>query len=207
MRFELIGKTKSTVEAINILSEKLGQKDVKPAVCVSFKTSLPNSSLNMLGPTVLPFLYENTGKNTGQLEGIQVVSNLPNLTPAAAMLGALDWDYEQTGCKLTIYQGASGHADIKLKDGEVRKIKTVQNEGGTVDWFWQFYTADVDEDTLGALGVLKSLERDLEVTAPEMISKKQPQLLDEQEPLTPAGALAASVKGDGKADKDSNVAA
>ncbi len=196
MRFELIGKTKTTIEGILPLSEKSGQKDVKPAVCLTLKTSLPNSSLNMLGPAVLPFLYENTGKNTGQLEGIQVVSDLPNLTPVALMLGALNWDYEQTGCKLVIYQGASGHADIKLKGGEVRKIKTVQNEGGTVDWTWQFYTADVDEDIMGALGVIKSLDRDLELTAPDLISKKQPQLLDEQEQLTPAGALADSVKKD-----------
>jgi hypothetical protein len=166
----------------------MSQTDVKPAVCLTLKTPLPNAKLNMLDASLRAFLYENTGKSTGSLVGIDAVSDLPNLTAAAIALGALDWEYEQTGCKLVIYTGATGHADIKLKDGTVRKIKVDCKEGGTVDHYWQFYTADVDEETIGALGVLKSLERDIELTAPEIISQQQQ--LPEGEQLTPEKALA-----------------
>lgn len=205
-RFELIGKKKSQIVAITILSEKVGQKDVKPAVCVSLTTSLSNKqALPMFSANLLAFLYENTGKNTGALEGIDVVSDVPNLTDEAVRLGALDWDYEQQGSTLKIYNGVSGHADIVLRSGTVQKIKLACNEGGTVDIHWQFYTNDVDEDTIGALGILKSLERDVEMTAPEIVSDKQPTLIDdtggELGVQTPESALAKAHAADSKKPK------
>lgn len=60
-----------------------------------------------------------------------------------------------------------------------------------MDHFFQFYTADVDEETIGALGVLKSLERDIELTAPEVISA-QKDLIEKE---TPEQALAKTGKG------------
>lgn len=194
MRIELIGKTKATIQAIEILSLKMGQTDVKPAVCISLKVPLPNSALAMLDPTLRDFLYEaSPGKKqtTGTLEGVEVVSDKPNLTLAATALGALNWEYEQTGCSLLIYNGATGHGNIKLTDGTVRKVKVDPKEGGTVDHYLQFYTAEVDAETIGDLGVLKSLERDVELSAPEIVSQQK--TLDEQE--TPEQALAKTVKG------------
>jgi hypothetical protein len=202
-RLELIGKTKATLQAIDILSLKMGQTDVQPAVCLSLKVSLPNSRLAMLSPTLRDFLYENdTGKTNAQsaLDGIEVVSDKPNLTAEASALGALHWEYEQTGCTLRIYNGVSGHGDIKLADGTVRKLKIDPKEGGTVDHYFQFYTADVDAETIGELGILKSLERDIELTAPEIISQ-QADIEDEQEgKRTPEGALAGAL-GAGKDDE------
>jgi hypothetical protein len=189
-RFELIGKSKATITAIEILSLKMGQVDVRPAVCISFKVPLPNARLTMLDASLRDFLYENNvGKSntTATLEGVEVVSDKPNLTAAASALGALTWDYEQTGCALRIYNGATGAGDIKLGDGEVRKLKIDPKEGGTVDHYFQFYTADVDGDTIGELAVLKSLERDIELTAPEIISAQKD--LDEEDE-TPEAALA-----------------
>jgi hypothetical protein len=204
-RLELVGKTKATVQAIDILSLKMGQTDVQPAVCLSLKVSLPNSRLSMLSATLRDFLYENdTGKTNAQsaLDGIEVVSDKPNLTAEASALGALHWEYEQTGCTLRIYNGVSGHGDIKLADGTVRKLKIDPKEGGTVDHYFQFYTADVDAETIGELGILKSLERDIELTAPEIISQQKDIEDDEQGDgtTTPEAALAGAV-GAGADDK------
>jgi hypothetical protein len=171
-RFELIGKHKSTITSIDILSLKMGQTDVKPAVCVSFKTPMPNKEvLPMFSPKLLDFMYENSGRNTDTIDGVAPVSDKPNLTAEAIALGPLDWDYEQTGCKLVVYEGNSKRT---LAGGTVRKVKLAGNEGGTVDTFWQFYSAEnVDDEVIGHLGVLKSLERDVELVAPEIISAQK----------------------------------
>lgn len=197
-RFELIGKSKATIKDIDIQSLKMGQTDVRPAVCITVEVPLPNSKLAMLNPTLQPFLYENNvGKSntTATLDGVEVVSDTPNLTEAAQALGALSWDYEQTGCTLVIYSGATGHGNITLRDGTVRKMKIDPKEGGTVDHTFQFYSADVDAEVIGELAILKSLERDIELTAPEIISQQQQLGEDEDEDKrqTPAQALAAQL--------------
>lgn len=206
-RFELIGRTKATVEAITILSEKLGQKDVKPAVCISFKTPRPNSALDMFDKTLRPFLYSKAATASSikqaQLDGVEVVSDMPNLTDAASRIGTINWEYEQTGCTLRVYHGATGRADIKLKDGTVKKVQLECNEGGTVDVYWQFYTANVDAETIGELGILKSLERDIELTAPEIISSKQKDLAEQPGgTVTPIDALKKAEKEAGEQGKD-----
>lgn len=202
-RFELVGKSKATLVAIDILSLKMGQVDVQPAVCLSLKVSLPNSRLSMLSATLRDFLYENdTGKTNAQsaLDGIEVVSDKPNLTAEASAIGALHWEYEQTGCTLRIYNGVSGHGDIKLTDGTVRKLKIDPKEGGTVDHYFQFYTADVDAETIGELGILKSLERDIELTAPEIVSQQQ----DIEDERTPETALAGAVGAGADDEREDN---
>jgi hypothetical protein len=192
-RFELIGKHKSTITSIDILSLKMGQVDVKPAVCVSFLTSMPNKDvLPMFSPKLLAFLYEKTGKGTGDL--IAPVSDVPNLTAEAQALGSLSWEYEQTGCNLVVYEGNSKRT---LRGGTVRKVKVDPKEGGTVDLSWQFYTSDnVDDEVIGHLGILKSLERDVELTLPEVIKQQRP--LEEAPPDTP---LDAAKRAHGKGDK------
>src|SRR5690349_5300090 len=114
-RFELISKHAAIITAIDILCLKLGQTDVAPAVCLSLKVALPNTKLNMLDPSLQRFLYEKDGPqspNTNTLNGIEPVSDLPDLTAAAKAIGAFTWEYEQTGCKLKIYSGATGHGNI-----------------------------------------------------------------------------------------------
>jgi hypothetical protein len=198
MRIEFIGKTKATITAIDIQSLKMGQTDVKPAVCIHFKVTQANSTLSMFDKKLLSFLFEKgNGASTQQaLEGIPVVSELPQLTAIAQALGAINWDGEQTGSTLKIYQGVTGDQDLKLGDCTVRKVKITPMEGGGVDYDFQVYTSDVDQETIGALGVLKSLTRDIELEAAQPASAKQRTLDDgkDEKKLTPAKALEKSVQ-------------
>ncbi len=204
-RLELIGKTKATITAIEILSLKMGQTDVQPAVCLTLNVRLPNSKLAMLDATLRDFLYTDNSdkpKTQQQLEGVEVVSDRPNLTPAAEAIGALHWEYEQSGCKLKVYSGVTGQGNISLKDGTLRKVKLDPKEGGTVELTFQFHTADVDAETIGDLGVLKSLERDVELTAPEVISAQSKIDVEpdaEGEELTPEKAFKQAVEEQGTA--------
>lgn len=178
MRFELISKTKATLVDIDIQSLKMGQTEVVPAVALSFKVTLANSALAMLDKALLTFLYAkgNSGAAAqATLDGVEVVSEFPSLTPAAVMLGDLSpkEGNEQTGCKLHIHVGATGHADIKLVDGTATVKKISPKEGGAVDFLVVFYTSDVDAEVLGELGVLKSHDLDIELAAPELISAQK----------------------------------
>lgn len=194
MRLEFIPKTKATFTAIDIQSLKMGQTDVVPAVCVHLKITQANSTLKMLDKNLLPFLYQKGATpNQQALEGVPVISDHPTLSPIAEALGALNWDGEQTGVTLKIYQGVTGDEDITLSDCTVRKVKIDPHEGGAVDYHLQVWTSDVDQDTIGALGVLKSLDRDIELIPAAPV--KQRRIDDDGEKNTPEKALAKAAKG------------
>lgn len=180
MKFELIGKTNATLQDIDIQSLKQGQTDLKPAIALTFVVQLPNTSLNMLDRHLLAFFFEKADpakQVQAQLDGVPGISHLEALTDAAKMLGAQRWADEQTGCTLVIYQGVNNK--FTLKDGTIEKLKMEFKEGGAVEWTFRFYTADVDAETIGDIGVLKSHDMDIELTVPELISAKQ-------KPLAPA---------------------
>jgi hypothetical protein len=191
---EIIGKQKATFDAIVALAEKLGQKKTKPALDLKLKVTLPNAKLRELDDTLYDFCYFNSGKGSGQLEGISVVSGEPNLRPAIVRMGGgFAWEYEQTGCTLKVYVGPGGKPKIVLKDCTVKKIGVVCHEGGSTDWTFHVYSAAVDEDIVGQLGVLKAVDRDIELEAPDLLTKQR-DLADEEDPLTPETALAGAVK-------------
>lgn len=199
MRIEFIPKTPATIVDVDIQSLKMGQKDVKPAVCLHLKLMRPNHTLAMLDGNLLAFLYEKATAEAGKqktLDGVDVISDMPQLTTLAKSIGVLNWDGEQTGCMLVIYQGVTGDQDIKLRDCTVRKVKVDPKEGGATEWCLQVYTADVDQDTIGALGVLKSLDRDIELVAAKVADNSQQDLADEKkDPVTPEAALTAAAGG------------
>lgn len=202
MRIEFTGKTKATIADIDIQSLKMGQTDVVPAVCLHLKLTLANSTLSMLDKHLLNFLFQrNTNAATQQaLEGIPTVSDLPELTEPAIAIGAINWAGEQTGSTLVIYQGVTGDQDIKLNDCTVRKVKIDPKEGGAVEWDMQVYTSDVDQETIGALGVLKSLTRDIELTPAQPVSERQQDITEDPAPtgkkkkLSPEEALQKAVE-------------
>lgn len=174
MRFELIGKTKATLTDIDIQSLKQGQTDLKPAVALTIKVPMANTSMDMLHKSLRTFFFSKASSAAKEvqatLDGIAPVSDLPSLTEAAKWLGAQNWDEEQTGCTLVIYLGVS---KIVLHDGTLKKLRFECAEGGAVNWTFSFWTSDVDSETIGELGVLKNHDLDIELTAPELISAKQ----------------------------------
>ncbi|MGC4396028.1 hypothetical protein [Hydrogenophaga sp. T2] len=197
MRVQFIGKTKATIVDIDIQSLKRGQTDVEPAVCLHLKITQANGTLAMLDKNLLGFLYQKGLDHSQQqvLDGVPVVSDHPSLSPLAVALGALNWDGEQSGATLKIYQGVTGDQDISLGDCTVRKVKIDPKEGGAVDYHLQVWTSDVDQDTIGALGVLKSLDRDIELIAAEPVNQGTLDDGADDKQLTPAKALEKAAGG------------
>lgn len=199
MHFEIVGKQRAKLIEVDIQSLKLGQTELKPAISLRFRITFSNDKLHMLDASLLPFLYEknSAAQTQGALDGIPVVSDMPQLTPAARRLGTFGWEDEQTGCSLLVYRGVTGDMDVKLRDG-TRTIKTVSpKEGGTVDIVFDFRATDLDAETMGELAVLKNHEPDIELTAPEIVSR-QPDLQEEEqeqeEQVTPEKALATALQ-------------
>jgi hypothetical protein len=106
------------------------------------------------------------------------------------MGGSFPWEYEQTGYTLNLYQGPGGKPKVKLKDCKVSKISVTCHEGGTTDWEFFVYSADVDEDSGGLLVLLKAQERDIELIAPDLLSSTSAQKdLTEDEDDNPLAAM------------------
>lgn len=184
--FELIGKTKATFTSIVGQAEKLGQKNTKPAAVLRLSVRVPNAKLKEISPELYDFCYYNSGKNTGSLEGIQVVSGEPNLTPWILKMGtSFDWEYEQSGCTFKLYEGGGGKPKHTMGSCTINKLAITCHEGGSTDWEFNVYTSDLDHDVAGDLLMLKMQERDIEVVAPDLVSQQQS--LTEEE--TPIGAL------------------
>ena len=200
MRIEFVAKTKAVISDIDIQSLKMGHTEVVPAVCLHLKLTLANSTLAMLDKHLLNFLFQRNTMAAKQqaLEGVPTVSDLPELTDSAIAIGAINWAGEQTGTKLVIYQGMTGDLDITLNDCTVRKIKIDPKEGGAVEWDMQVYTSDVDQKTIGALGVLKSLTRDIEVIPAHPVSERQQSVEEapsgKKKKLSPEEALQESIR-------------
>lgn len=197
MRIEFVPKVLAVIADVDILSLKRGQTDVDPAVCVHLKVTQSNHTLHMLDKSLLETLYQKGQSSAKQqvLDGVPVVSEYASLTAMATHVGAIKWDDEQTGATLKIYQGVTGDEDITLRDCTVRKVKISPKEGGAVEYHLQVWTSDVDQDTIGALGVLKSLDREIELIPATPMEQSTIDDGEDDKKLTPADALEAAAKG------------
>jgi hypothetical protein len=198
---EIIGKTKAKILEVDPQQQKLGQTDMRPAAMVRFKMTVPNDILEQISPEHRRHLFEKSTRaaaKQGTLDGVQPVSELNALTDAGQRLGAHDWEYEQTGCRLVVYQGFTGDHDIKLKDVTVDKVKLQGHDGGALDLQFDAYAADLDRDTVGDLGVLVKHEVDIELEAPK-VSKSQKTIEPEEQELTPLKAMQEGAPAGGEA--------
>lgn len=186
-KFALIGKTKVKLTNIVPLALKVGQKELKPAMAIRVKYRAPSTVLDMFDPGLRQFLFERNG-NPQKQQSVEGVPTVSQLSPAGLSMGAFNWAYEQTGCGFIIYRGATGSMDVRLKDATIKKVKFSPHEGDAVDIEWTVHATDLDEETMGAIAVLKQHEVEVELTLPEAL---QQQLEDQPvgKPITPLTAL------------------
>ena len=182
MRLEFVGKTKGKVTKVAGFTIKLGQKDTRPAARLRVMATVANAILDKFYPGLREFLFEKakgSEKVQKQLEGVEVVSDLPNLREPGVKLGALHWDDEQTGCTFVIDRATT---PIRIADCKVDKFKIVAKDGGTVNVFFDLTTGEIDHDTAGELLLLNQAEIFFELTAPQ-VHQQQADIEDE----APAG--------------------
>jgi hypothetical protein len=189
MRLEFIGHTKGKVTKVGGFTIKLGQKDTRPAAWLRVMATVPNDVLDKFSPGMREFLFEKAKggeKVQKQLDGVEVVSDLPNLREPGVKLGALHWDDEQTGCAFIVDRAID---PIKVGDCKVNKFKIAPKDGGTVQVFFTLTTGELDRETAGELVLLNQQEIVFELTAPAPLSSKQQSIEPEEPGLTPLQAM------------------
>ncbi len=206
MAFEIEDFTPVKITSVNPRSERHGPEELHPAVDLRISLTTGNNILTALDGKLLDALYtKNANADQGgqqNLEGVEEVSNLPNLK--FPLMGALKWKKDLIGYTLTVQHGVG--SDIVLKGCKVNNFTIDPKEGGSVDLKFRVQSSDVDERTLGKLGLLVQNEVDVMLLAPEAkqdgqqdIENPLPYSLDEADKqvenpfppaLTPEQALA-----------------
>lgn len=167
MAFEIEDFTPVKITSVNPRSERHGPEELHPAVDLHISLTTGNNILTALDGKLLDALYtKNANADQGgqqSLDGVEEVSNLPNLK--FPLMGALKWKKDLIGYTLTVQHGVG--SDIVLKGCKVNNFTIDPKEGGSVDLKFRVQSSDVDERTLGKLGLLVQNEVDVMLEAPE----------------------------------------
>lgn len=183
MAFDLETLTKAKLLDVVVLSQKNRQPDENPGAKLSVELSLSNHALAMFDGHLKGFLFTKNGNESpkakqGNLEGVEVVSDLPNLSGIGARIGVLKWSHELTGYDLVVDLGIGGKSNLEIGDCRLSGWKIRPKEGGSVAVKVNIESSDVSESAFGKLAKLKSREIQLRLTPPDVTQED----LDDVEP-------------------------
>ena len=173
MPFEIETLTKTKITDVVVLSQKNREPGDDPGAALSFSLELPNSSLSYFDGSLKSFLYSksaasSTPKQKG-LEGIEEVSDMPNLTAAGSKLGKLHWNQDLTGYTLTIDHGMGGKYNLIIGDVALSAFRIEPKEGGTILLSFLAESQDVPEKVFGKLATFKSRDVQITLAPPEAV--------------------------------------
>lgn len=178
MPFELEIPTKARLADIIVLSQKNRQPDENPGAKLSFEVDLTNDALSGFDGALKSFLYTKNGgaskAQQGTLEGVPVVSDMPNLTGIGTKCGVLHWEQELTGYELAIDLGLGGRSNLDIADCVLANFRIIPKEGGTVTVKLDCESQNVSESAFGKLAKLKSREVDIILLAPTVAQQELP---------------------------------
>lgn len=165
MNFELPTSTKAKLVDVDVLSAKNRPPDANPGVSLAFSVELPNSALTMLDGFLRGALYTKSASTETPpqkpLDGVEQVSDLPNLTTIGRKIGRFSWELELTGFTLTFDYGAGGRSNLVVEDCKLDSFHVQPKEGGTIILAFKAEANDVDEQVFGKVATLKS--RDVQI--------------------------------------------
>lgn len=176
MNFQLETFTPTLITNVNPRAEKHGVETVT-AIDINFKFDARNDVLNHFHPDLLQSMYrasEGQGQDQDQLDGVEVVSNLPVLKFPS--LNPVKWEQRYAGYLLEIDYGLGGSRALKLEGCDVGKFAFDMKEGGTVEVKFQIQcNTGLTERELGKLSLMIGQEVKIRVTAPKVQMETAPQ--------------------------------
>jgi hypothetical protein len=203
MAFELEQLTKAKLLDVVVLSQKNRQPDENPGAKLTIELALPNHALAQFDGFLKGFLFTKTGGESpkakqGSLDGVEVVSDLPNLSGIGQKIGALRWSHELTGYELTVDLGIGGkRSNLDIEGCTLSGWKITPKEGGSVLVKVNVESADVSESAFGKLAKLKSREIQILLTAPEVDQRE----IDDDAPAEQPARKAAKSATDAFVEK------
>jgi hypothetical protein len=170
--FELEIPTKAKLTDVEVLSQKNRKPEDNPGAKLSFEAQLANDWLSVLDGHLLGVLYTKHGnpapQSQSQLDGVPVVSDLPNLTAVGQRMGTIHWDQKLTGYTMALQFGTGRkESNIESSDCEVLNLRITPNEGGTIDVKFSIEAPNISDAQWGKLARLKGREVDVAALGPD----------------------------------------
>lgn len=207
MSFEIEEWTKVRLDDIEVLSQKNRQPDEAPGVKLHLEMTVSNHLLTTLDGRLKGWLFERNeaaapkvtkGKDnvTGTLEGVEPVSDLPNLSSIGKHVKSLKWADEVSGCAATVRFATT---KLVLDDAICGPFTIKPKEGGTCVMKFPLEAPNASETVFAKLAKYKSREIELRVKqhAPRQEGDAQQQIEPAAAPTAPRAAETIS----GHADK------
>lgn len=169
MSFVLETLTKAKITDVVVLSQKNREPDQNPGAALTFSLELSNNALSYFDGALKSFLYtKSAASSVGQqgLEGVDEITDAPNLTKAGIKIGKFAWSEDLYGYALVIDHGMGGRSNLELADCILSNFKVEPKEGGTILLGFQLESQDVPEKVFGKLATLKNREVQITLTAP-----------------------------------------
>lgn len=173
MSFELETLTKAKITDVVVLSQKNREPDQNPGAALTFSMELSNNALSYFDGSLKTFLYTKSAASSEApaqqgLEGVEEISDLPNLTRSGIKMGKFHWNDDLYGYSLVIDHGMGGKSNLELADCIVSNFKMEPKEGGTIVLGFLLESQDVPEKVFGKLATLKNREVHITLSAPEV---------------------------------------
>lgn len=220
MGFEIEEWTKVRLDDIEVLSQKNRQPDEAPGVKLHLEMTVSNHLLTTLDGRLKGWLFERNeaaqpkvtkGKDnqTGTLDGVEPVSDLPNLSSIGKHVKSLKWADEVTGCAATIRFATT---ELVLDDATCGPFVIKPKEGGTCVLKFPLEAPNASEKVFAKLAKYKSREIELRVKqhapAQDDLDRKDPaprETIAEHAEKVVSIVKTASDKAEGKAPADAHA--
>jgi hypothetical protein len=171
MSFEIEEFTKARLDDIEVLSQKNRQPDEAPGVKLHLEMTLSNHVLSTLDGALKGMLFTRNeaeapkatkGKDnvTGTLDGVDPVSDLPNLSGIGSHIKSLKWADEVTGCSAIIRFATT---ELGLDDTSCGPFTIKPKEGGTCVVKFPLEAPNASEKVFAKLAKYKSREIELKI--------------------------------------------
>ena len=172
MPFELETMTKAKITDVMVLSQKNREPDANPGAALSFSLELSNHHLSYFDGSLKGFLYaksaaSSAGPKQKGLEGVEQITDMPNLTVVGSRIGKFHWDHDLTGYSLEIDQGlGTKNSNLTIGDMALGNFRIEPKEGGTILLSFVGEAQDVPEQVFGRLATLKNREVSIRLAPP-----------------------------------------
>lgn len=170
--FTLDTLTKVRVLDVRVLSKKDRGPDELPGGQLLLRTTLGAGALAMFDGFLPGVMYRKpSAKKQGELDGLESAE----LTSVGEHVKRMPWDYEQTGCALTIDFGMGGASNIDLADCKVHRVSFRPEQQGVVIQ-WTVDAPALDDSTRGKLTGLKSTDVQMLQAGPKVEDDAQAEI-------------------------------
>lgn len=175
--FHIETATKAKVLTVEVLSQKNRQPDEDPGVKMKLELQISNDMLAHFDGFLKGALFtkgaSSESARTAQLDGIPVVSDMPNLSKIGMKIGRFSWDEELTGYTLTIDRGLGGKSNLVVTDCILSDWKFTPKEGGTVIARVSVESSNVSAKDWGTFAKLKSRPVEILAEPPKPVDDSQ----------------------------------